>query len=58
MRDPRAGCRVFIRAYDRLLAERIYHSRTVDAVVQDCAVEICDATTAGSCVRRMPVTAM
>ena len=42
--DPRTGCRGFSRAYDRLLAERIYRSGTVDAVLQDCAVEVCDAT--------------
>lgn len=44
MPDPRTGCRGFSRAYDRLLAERVYRSGTVDAVVQDCAVEVCDAT--------------
>ena len=44
MPGPRTGCRGFSRAYDRLLAERVYRSGTVDAVVQDCAVEVCDAT--------------
>lgn len=44
MPGPRTGCRGFSRAYDRLLAERVYRSGTVDAVVQDRAVEVCDAT--------------
>ena len=41
---PRTGCRGFSRDYDRLLVERIYRSGTVDAVLQDCAVEVCDVT--------------
>ena len=41
---PRTGCRGFSRAYDRLLSERIYRTGTVDAVLQDGAVEVCDVT--------------
>ena len=44
MPDPRTGCRGFSRSYDHLLSRRIYRCGTVDAVVQDCAVEVCDAT--------------
>ena len=41
---PRMGCRGFSRGYDRLLSQRIYRSGTVDAVLQDRAVEVCAAT--------------
>ena len=42
--DARIGCSGFSSAYDRLLSQRVYRSGTVDAVLQDRAVEVCDAT--------------
>ena len=41
---PRKGCRNFSLAYDELLRHRIYRCGTVDATLQDSAIEVCDST--------------